>query len=137
MTIWHCGLSKWYIYMQQLHSSLFETFFYLLKKNNLKAIKENNAEEMHSNGVFMYLVCYLDNFKTEQNFKNMKFCKKKKHFKFIVQSRISLIKIQNFMIRPSKSTLSISLISLSISTQYTGVVTLLKPYMYPIKTFKP
>ena len=39
MTIWHCGMSKWYIYMQQLHQGYFNTFFYLLKKNNLSAIK--------------------------------------------------------------------------------------------------
>lgn len=56
MTIWHCGMSKWYIYMQQLHQGCFGTFFYLLKKNNLHVIRQNNSQKLAHNAVYMYFV---------------------------------------------------------------------------------
>lgn len=67
MTLWHCGLSKWYIYMQQLHASNFKTFFYILKKTNLHHIKQNNVNHMHEHATFMYSLPDLDNFRTDWN----------------------------------------------------------------------
>jgi hypothetical protein len=53
MTIWHIALSKWYLHMHRHHEDYFRIFFYLLRKVNLIAIKEEIDCRLDEDEAFM------------------------------------------------------------------------------------
>jgi hypothetical protein len=61
MNIWHIALSKWYLHMHRNHEEYFKMYFYLLRKVNFIAIKDETEIHLGEDEAFMYVFLYLAN----------------------------------------------------------------------------